>query len=341
MATKDTLLSCLKEKKGHWVSGELLSNELAVSRAAVCKHIGKLRKEGYDIKSSTKKGYLFAGSPDRLLPNEIRDGLGTRIFGKGDILYFGQTDSTNTRAKELAGRMAPEGTVVVAEEQTSGRGRRERTWFSPKGHGIYASLILRPAMPASEAPRITLMTAVAVADALLSLAKMPVTIKWPNDILVNGKKLAGILTEISTEMDAVHHIVVGLGLNVSTPFERFPEDIRKKATSILIETGHQLPRVGVVRAYLEHFEVLYEELKRDGFGSIMQRWRKLSNVIGQRVTVEVIGKEYCGEVVAVDDDGVLVIRDDKGRSHRVICGDLNVNNRPEKRWLDDDPKGFL
>ncbi|MBW2217827.1 MAG: HTH domain-containing protein, partial [Deltaproteobacteria bacterium] len=157
MVTKDQLLVYLKEKRRTWISGELLSDKLSVSRSAVWKHIRKLREEGYVIESSPKKGYLLRRDSDLLLPNEIRQGLNTKVFGKKDIEYFKEIDSTNTKAKDLAQRGAPEGTVVIAEKQTEGRGRRGRTWLSPKGDGIYATLILRPAMSPGEAPKITLM----------------------------------------------------------------------------------------------------------------------------------------------------------------------------------------
>jgi len=230
MSTKDQLLLYLKERKGDWVSGEALSNKIAVSRSAVWKHICKLREEGYVIESSPKKGYLLRKAPDLLFPNEIREGLDTKVFGKRDIVYFTETDSTNTRAKDLAARGAPEGTLVISERQTKGRGRKGRSWFSPSQGGIYTSLILRPSISPSEAPKITLLSAVVVAETLRSLTGLSAIIKWPNDILINGKKIAGILTEMSTEMDAIDYIVVGLGLNVNTP--DFPDDIREKATSI-------------------------------------------------------------------------------------------------------------
>lgn len=169
---------------------------------------------------------------DRLLPGEIVEGLDTEVLGRKEILHFEETDSTNARARELADQGAPEGTLVVAERQTQGRGRKGRIWFSPPGAGIYASLILRPSIPPHEATRITFVTAVAAAEALLHLTDLNVRIKWPNDILVNGKKVAGILTEISTERGAVDYAVVGLGMNVNTP--GFPDDISERATSILI-----------------------------------------------------------------------------------------------------------
>jgi len=333
MATKEKLLIHLKEKKGQWVSGESLTEELAVSRAAICKHVKRLRKDGYGIASSTKKGYLFRSPTDRLLAREIRQDLGTHAFGKGEIHYFEEIESTNVMAKALAAQGALEGTLVVAETQRLGKGRRGRTWFSPDGDGIYLSLILRPVIPASEAPRITLMTAVAVADALLSFVDIPVAIKWPNDILVGEKKLAGILTEMSTEMDSVDYIVVGLGLNVNTAAEGFPEALRGQATSLLVETGERVSRVGVVRAFLEHFEKCYEQLTTAGFDPIMTRWRALTNVFGQQVRVEAIGNVYSGEVVDVDSDGILVIKDESGQLQRVLCGDLCVVRQGKLRTL--------
>ena len=322
MVTKDQLLVYLKEKRRTWISGELLSDELSVSRSAVWKHIRKLREEGYVIESSPKKGYLLRRDSDLLLPNEIRQGLNTKVFGKKDIEYSKEIDSTNTKAKDLAQRGAPEGTVVIAEKQTNGRGRRGRIWLSPEGDGIYATLILRPAMSPGGAPKITLMTAVAVAEALLSLVQIDIRIKWPNDILVNGRKLAGILTEITADMDAVNYIVVGLGLNVNTRSESFSEEIGKIATSIYIETGEQLSRARLIRAYLEQFEKYYKMFTQNEFAAIMGRWKQLSGFIGQKVMVDVMGQNYIGEVSDIDDDGVLILKDDQGRSRRIFSGDV-------------------
>ncbi len=322
MITKDQLLSYLKKGRESWLSGESLSRELSVSRAAIWKHIRKLREEGYIIESSPKKGYLLSKNSDLLLPNEIKDDLGTSVFGKKDIEYFKEIDSTNIKAKDLAEGGAPEGTVIIAEKQVKGRGRKGRTWLSPEGEGIYASLILRPAMAPSGAPKITLMTAVAIAEALLSLVQIKITIKWPNDIMIRGKKLAGILTEISTDMDAVNYIIVGLGLNVNTPSQDFTEELKDRATSIYIETGEPISRARLVRAYLEYFEKYYEMFKANNFTPIMNRWKQLSNIIGQKIIVDVIGKKHVGKVTDIDDEGVLILRDDEGGSQRIFSGDI-------------------
>ena len=322
MPTKDRLLAYLKEKKENWVSGEALSTQLAVSRTAIWKHIRKLREEGYGIESSPKKGYLLRKISDLLLPNEIREGLDTKVFGRKGIVYYSQINSTNTKAKELAARDAPEGTLVVAEQQVEGRGRKGRTWFSPPEGGIYISLILKPHISPSEAPKITMLTGVVVAETLLKLTPCKINIKWPNDILVNGKKIAGILTEMSTEMDAIEYIVVGLGMNVTTP--RFPDDIKDKATSILIETGKYFPRVTFIREYLKWYEKYYEIFTRIGFEPVIQRWKELTNIIGQMVIAEVAGKKYIGEVHDIDNDGILILKDKKGDLHRIFSGDVTL-----------------
>jgi len=324
MTTKDHLLLYLKENQGHWVSGELISNNLSVSRAAIWKHIHKLKEDGYIIESAPKKGYLLSESSDPITADEIRKGLSTKIFGKKNITYLKETDSTNTRAKELAAQGAPEGTLVIAEKQTKGRGRRGRSWFSPPGDGIYFSLILRPIISPSETPKITLMTAVVLAETLISLMKLKLRIKWPNDILVNGKKLAGILTEISTDMDAVNYIIVGLGLNVNAQLEDLPKEIRKTATSILIETGKQFPRVKLIQHYLKLYEIFYDMFKNNDFEPIMNRWRELADIIGRQIKVDVIGKTHIGKVEDVDNDGVLILKDDQGRLQRIFSGDVTL-----------------
>jgi BirA family biotin operon repressor/biotin-[acetyl-CoA-carboxylase] ligase len=323
MVKKDQLLYYLKQQKGSWVSGELLSREMAISRAAIWKHIRGLKQDGYVIESSPKKGYLLREAPDFLLPEEIRDGLCAINFGRKEIFYFKEIDSTNEKAKSLAAEGAPEGTLVVAESQTKGRGRRGRGWFSPFGEGIYISLILRPSIAPNEAPKITLMTAVVVAEALLAMIpSLSVRIKWPNDILVNGKKMAGILTEISTEMDLVEFIVIGLGVNVNMNIDRFPKEIRGQATSILISTGSHFSRSAIVKAYLQYFEKYYGIFKKNGFETVMRRWRGLSDIIGQKVMVDVMGEKHVGDVMNVDNNGILILKDDRGRIQRIFSGDV-------------------
>jgi len=324
MSSKDQLLVYLKEEKGKWVSGESLSRKMAVTRSAVWKHILRLKEEGYVIESSRKKGYFFRQSSDLLFANEIREGLKTHVFGRQDIVYFQETDSTNHRAKSLADRGAPEGTVVIAESQSEGRGRRGRTWFSPAGEGIYVSVILRPALSPNEASRLTLLAAVAAAETLLHLTSLNVRIKWPNDIMVRGKKLAGILTQVSTEMDAVDYIVVGLGINVNTPLKDFPDDLRSSATSIQAEMNGPFPRISLLRLYLERFEDRYEMFKQSGFQPILERWKELSDIIGKKIRVDLLNHHCMGEVMDIDQDGILILRDQDGTLQRILSGDVTL-----------------
>ncbi len=320
--TKQKLLHCLKESLGQWISGEQISNQLGISRTAIWKHINNLKNVGHEIDSAPKKGYCLTRAADLLDPDEIRSLLPTRIMGQPAITFFGETDSTNLQAKAMAAQGAAEGTVVVADTQTRGRGRRGRTWFSPPGQSIYASIILRPPMAPAQAPQITLMTAVALARTLIETAGLEATIKWPNDILIHGKKIAGILTEISTEMDQVDYVVVGLGINVHTPQEAMPDEIAQIATSVSIENGTRVTRTELLCALLQQFETCYRQLVQDGFIPIMDQWRRMTDIIGQRVYVDVLNTRYTGVVQAVDDDGVLILKDDKGPIRRIFSGDV-------------------
>lgn len=322
MSTKEALLKYLKESAGVWTSGETLAAALAISRSAIWKHIKTLQEEGYGIASSTKRGYVLQEVPDRLLPAEIRDGLDTRVFGRERLDYFAETDSTNIRARALAHEGAPEGTIVVAEAQTQGRGRRGRSWFSPPGCSLYLSIILRPRVQPHEAPQLTLLAAVAMAETLLETADLPFTIKWPNDILVNGKKISGILTEMSLEMDRVDYVVVGVGLNVNTPEEAIAEDIRDIATSLRMLTGKIFSRVRLLQVFLEKLEYYYGLFQNRQFEKIRDRWKELSGIIGRQVKIENLDRAYEGEVVDIDQDGFLVLRSSAGELQRIVAGDV-------------------
>jgi BirA family biotin operon repressor/biotin-[acetyl-CoA-carboxylase] ligase len=235
------------------------------------------------------------------------------------------------RAKLLASDGAPEGTVVVAESQTKGRGRRGRSWFSPAGGGIYTSIILRPSITPNEAPKLTLMASVAVAETLLSMTSLKnINIKWPNDILIKGKKIAGILTEISMEMDRIDYIVIGVGINVNTPLKSLPPEIQDIATSVLMETGKSFPRIALLRAYLEWLEIYYDTFKTRGFEPVMNRWKNLAGIIGHRVSVDLIDRVRVGEVLDVDKDGFLILKEDGGNIERIISGDVTLIESREK-----------
>ena len=291
-----------------------------ISRTAIWKHIRNLKEEGYRIESSPKKGYLLKADTPMLLPYEIREHLETELLGKREIFHFVETDSTNARAKDLAEKGAGEGTLVVAERQTAGRGRKGRNWFSPAFEGLYISLILRPHISPADAPKMTLLSAVAAARALIGLTDRDVQIKWPNDIFMQGKKVAGILTELSAEQDRINYLVAGLGINVNTKV--FSPDIAGKATSVFLETGDAFSRVHLLCEYLKQVEFYYNLSQSSGFGPVLEEWRALSYLHGRRVRVRFFKDTVEGVVVDIDANGALVVKDDKGVSKHIYSGDL-------------------
>jgi BirA family biotin operon repressor/biotin-[acetyl-CoA-carboxylase] ligase len=320
-STRNRLLSSLKEAAGSWVSGEELSRRLGVTRTAIWKHACSLRAEGHVIESSTRKGYLLREALDRLVPSEIEASLRTARLGR-PIVFEREVDSTNRLARDLAIAGAAEGTIIVAEAQTAGRGRKRRTWYSPPGEGIYLSLVLRPGFQPAEAPKTTLLAGVALAEALLPVVPNRVTIKWPNDILAGGKKVAGILVEAATQIDAIDYMIVGIGINVNTPAEGFPAELREKATSLAAEIGHPVSRADIIGDFLERFEQEYCRVGREGFGPLIRRWRELSDMEGRRVRVHGFGGPLEGAIAGIDDDGVLLLTGANGVIERVIAGDV-------------------
>ena len=324
MDIKDKILEKLILSKGKRVSGENLAHELSVSRTAIWKHIKALRDEGYMIDSSTNLGYSLMNTPDTLTPGNIKAGLKTGVIGK-DIKYFKETESTNITAREMAGSVE-EGTVVIAESQTGGRGRLGRKWLSPEG-GIWLSIILKPKMQPSYAPRITILAGVSVAKTIRSFG-LPAKIKWPNDILINGKKVCGILTEIEAEIDMIEYCVVGIGIDANVDTESFPEEIRDSSTSLKKELGHEINRVDFVRKLLSEFEALYLKFQKDGFPSILEEWRNMSATIGEWVKITTQSKTIYGEAIGVDNEGALILETDEGKLEKIVAGNCEHLRRP-------------
>jgi BirA family biotin operon repressor/biotin-[acetyl-CoA-carboxylase] ligase len=320
---RSDILDLLRKAGGKYISGEEIASRLGVSRTAVWKHIRELRTAGYHIESHSRSGYALLDVPDLLLPGEIRYGLQTKLIGQ-DIIFHEQIDSTNNEAKRIAAQGAPDGTVVVAEEQGTGRGRLERKFFSPPGKGIWFSVILHPDFPPQDAPKCTLMSSVAVAMAMEKFG-LQAGIKWPNDILYEGKKLVGILTELSAEMDHINYVVIGTGINVNIWPDDFPEELRGSATSLAIMKGSPLPRVKFFQAVLEAMDGLYASICTEGFGAVIQAWKRYTITLGQAVNVIGVGdnESFSGMAADIDDDGALLVDTDKGR-RRVLAGDVSI-----------------
>ena len=319
---KETILRALRQ--GSQVSGEELGKAIGISRTAVWKYIKELRREGYRIDSSPRKGYSLVSAPDNLLPEEIKAGLRTSLLGQ-EIAYHREVTSTQEVAKVLAAQGANEGTVVIAETQMGGRGRVGRVWASPPG-GVYLSIILRPSIKPSEALRFPLIAGVAVAQAIQELTDLKPKLKWPNDIIVKGRKVGGILTEMSAETDRINYLIIGMGINVNTERTLFPKEIEDSATSLKEECEEEISRVKLVQRILTELESLYGDFKLSGFEPIRERWKALSNTIGAWVSISSGRESLEGEAIDIDQEGALILRSENGILERIIAGDVSLRN---------------
>ena len=315
------ILKFLREKE--YVSGEVLANKLSISRVAIWKQIQKLKDTEYKIISDQNLGYCLVSRPDLLLPQEIQRGLSTKYIGK-EIYYFPELKSTNIMAKEKAFHRAEginEGTLIIAERQSAGKGRLGREWFSPAG-GIWFSIILYPQLSPSYISRITLMTAVALVKAIKICTQIKSQIKWPNDILVNEKKVCGILTEMSAELDIINWVVVGIGVNVNIKQQEFPEDIRERTTSLKEVLGKKVLRVKLAQVFLQEFEKYYEILKRREFSFILKEWKLYSYTLGKKIRVNMGERIITGETMDINESGALILKKEDGELIEIISGTI-------------------
>jgi BirA family biotin operon repressor/biotin-[acetyl-CoA-carboxylase] ligase len=316
--TKKIILKTLYEKKDQYVPLEQLVNETGKSQKEVENEFDTLENEGYII-NHTKLGYRLIKTPNLLLPYEVKKGLKTKFMGK-DIHYFKEVDSTNDVAKYLAENGAEGGTVVVAEIQNRGKGRRGKTWISPPG-GVWMSIILRPDIPPSKAPQLTLVTGVAVAETLKKELKLDVGIKWPNDILIGNKKVCGILTEVNASINKVNYVVVGIGIDMNVDVPLFPPDLQKGATSLKNELDTEINGAILVQKFLLNLEKLYNQFTDGKFPDILNEWRFLSKTIGNKVEVRTRGKTIRGDAVGINKDGILILELDDGSLRKIISGE--------------------
>ena len=315
------ILKYLREKE--YISGEVLAQKLGFSRVAVWKQIQKLKDMGYKIISDQNLGYCLISRPDLLLPQEIQRGLSTNYIGK-EIYYFPELKSTNIIAKEKALHRAEgidEGTLIIAEKQSAGKGRLGREWFSPAG-GIWLSIILYPQLSPSYISRITLMTAVAAVKAIKVCTQIESQIKWPNDILINEKKVCGILTEMSAELDIINWVVVGIGINVNIDHREFPEDIQENTISLKEASDKEVLLVKLVQTFLQGFEKYYEILKRREFSSILKEWKLYSHTLGKKIRVDIGERIITGEAMDINESGALILKKEDGELVEIISGTI-------------------
>lgn len=324
---KNKIIEILKENKNRYISGELISKMLDVSRTSIWKHISSLRKEGYIIESASRKGYKLISAPDILDIEFIKNTISTKHIGKS-IYYYNSIDSTNKEARNLAMNENKQA-IVISEEQTMGKGRLGRSWVSPKYKGIWMSFILTPKIAPEEAPKITQIAAAAVSYALDNIG-IENKIKWPNDIVIGKKKACGILTEMNGEIGRINFIVIGIGINVNLNEKDFTPEIKDIATSLKIESNKFINRENLIKNILNQFEYLYEDfLNTKSMEKTLQICREKSALLGE--IVRLINGDEKREVKAIDidDEGRLVIEDDKGNLEKIISGEISI------RGLDD------
>jgi BirA family transcriptional regulator, biotin operon repressor / biotin---[acetyl-CoA-carboxylase] ligase len=316
---EERIIEIFRKSRSQYISGEQISEELHVSRSAIWKHIEKLRELGYEFDAVPHLGYCLKKTPDKLYPFEIYPILKTHTIGK-QIIYYNELDSTNLTAYQLAKNKTKEGLVVIAEKQNKGRGRLSRHWSSPKAKGIYISIVLKPEMTPFDAPVITLMAAVSVARAIRETYGIQALIKWPNDIIVKGKKIAGILTEMEAESDKIKFLILGIGVNINAK----QADIPPTATSVFQQQNQSVSRMDLLVSILEKLEHNYKELKESGFSRTRQEWKKFSATIGKRVRANCMHRVIEGTAVDIDIDGALKIRLDNGFHEKIFAGDLTL-----------------
>ncbi len=323
MASTSDVLALLRRHGTAWCSGEELSQHLGISRAAVWKHMQHLEAEGYTIEAVPHSGYRLVGIPDRLLPDEIDYQLNTKKIGR-KIYAFKATTSTNDRAIELARAGAPEGTLVVTEYQSHGRGRRERVWLAAEGRHLLFTIIFRPPWSVAWAPRLTQVLAISMAEAIESLSGLSVSVKWPNDLMINQKKVAGILTEMQGQADMVDYVAVGAGINVNGPA---PKNTRYAATSLAKELNRALDRVQLLRMILEKTEHHYLNVKNNGMTHIMAAWQQRAPMTGTIAKIEQGYREVEGMVMGIDEQGCLLLRTEDGLIETISSGEMAASRR--------------
>ncbi|MDX1953105.1 MAG: biotin--[acetyl-CoA-carboxylase] ligase [Verrucomicrobiota bacterium] len=311
-------------RKGNSVSGAELASALSISRAAVWARIEELRSLGYEIEASPHEGYTLRKVPDVLHADDLLSRLHhVTVIGR-DFRVFQETTSTNDIAEKLARDGVREGVVIFAESQTKGRGRLGRKWVSPPGKGLWFSILLRPAIPPQSVTWMTIAAATALVRAFRTIPGIKPDIKWPNDILINGKKVAGILTEMSAELDKVRHLILGIGIDVNLEKSDLPAELQQIATSLRIESGHKINRAELAALLVRNLDHDYERVTSGRFAELAEEWEEHCTTVGQEVEIIMGDRTIQGRAEALDADGALLVRTEHGRLERIIGGDVRT-----------------
>jgi BirA family biotin operon repressor/biotin-[acetyl-CoA-carboxylase] ligase len=324
MTTDAQILAALRAAGDGTVSGADLSQRLGVTRAAIWARVDELRRLGYEIEASPHLGYRLLNTPDVLHADDLLTRLGrTKVVGR-DIRVFQETTSTSDVIEKLARDDVKEGAVVFAESQTKGRGRLGRKWLSPSGKGLWFSVLLRPELRPQETTRLTVAAATALRRAIQKETGLQPAIKWPNDILVNGRKVAGILTELSAELDRVKHVIIGIGVDVNLNAGEFPPELRRQATSLKVEAGQAVSRPALATAILRELDADYARLCGGEFGAVADEWEAHCATLGQAVAIRIGARQVRGRAESLGEDGALLLRTEHGRIERITGGDVTV-----------------
>lgn len=320
----------IKEAAPGYISGEELGRHFLVTRTAVWKCIVELRREGYSIEASPRKGYRMLPSEDRLNSYEIADGLDTAVVGR-EVVYLKSVDSTNDYAKKLAAKGCMDGVAVIGGRQTKGRGRLGRDWESPADKGIYVSVVLRPAIAPAEAQILTLTAAVAAAKAILKSTGIRPGIKWPNDLVIDGKKVCGILLEMNSEADSINYVVLGIGINFSQNAGDFADEIKKSAISLKMAAGNPkngngvtTGRLSVIRSLLRELDGMAGLVYSGQYAELLDMWREYSATLGKEVRFEIKGVQYTGIACDITADGKLSVNCSDGVQRDLLSGEVSV-----------------
>lgn len=324
------VLEVLKQNSESYISGEKLSEYLGVTRTSVWKYINSLKEAGYNIESVTRNGYKLMDSPDILNEFEVAYDLKTGFIGN-KIVYLKEVDSTNLYARKIALEGAVDGTVVVADAQTAGRGRLGRNWSSQPGKGIWMSVVLKPQISPEEIQIITIGASVAVVRAIYQATGIKAGIKWPNDIICEGKKVCGILTEMNSEIEMVNFLVLGIGINVNHTISDFPDEIRSIATSLALYSQNNnknnvkiFRRSDIIKKLLYELEQIYNKIKKGETKDIIDDWKLHSSTLGKQVRVIYKNSAYTGTAIDLQEDGRLVVKCDDGTIRDVYSGEVSV-----------------
>lgn len=321
-STRNKLIELLSENPTNYISGQYLSEKLNISRSAIWKHMNELKKDGYVIEAKARKGYRIVSFPNKLSENTLVWGLNTKWLGK-TIIHKESIPTTQRLAHELALDGAKHGTVVIADEQTEGKGRVDRKWHSEKGQGIWMSIILRPNILPYLAPQLTLLTATVLADVIDRLTEVRPQIKWPNDILINDKKMAGILTEMQAEQDQVLYVIIGIGININHTKDDFSDELLTKATSLRIETEKKWDMLPIIQEILETFENKYSNFLEQGFDPVKQDWENYGFRLKERLHIKSGNKEWEGIFLGIAEDGALLARKEDGTIEKVYSAEIS------------------